>query len=68
MDDVKSELLVASKAAAEEVSPVTQDPKIFFSEVTEYGFKGKIIMCVEDAAKAGLAVDAVVRAIAPLTR
>lgn len=68
MDDVKSELLVASKAAAEEVSPVTQDPKIFFSEVTEYGFKGKIIMRVEDAAKAGLAVDAVVRAIAPLTR
>lgn len=68
MDDVKADLLEASRAAAEEISPITQEPKIFFSEVTEYGFKGKIVMRIEEGDKAGLAIDAVVRAIAPLTR
>lgn len=68
MDDVKADLLVAAKDAAAKISPITQDPKIFFSEVTEYGFKGKIIMRIEDGSLAGSAVDAVVRAIAPITR
>ena len=68
MDDVKADLLVAAKDAAAKISPITQDPKIFFSEVTEYGFKGKIIMRIEDGGLAGSAVDAVVRAIAPITR
>ena len=36
--------------------------------MTEYGFKGKIIMRIEDGSLAGSAVDAVVRAIAPITR
>ena len=68
MDDVADELARVAKAAAEEVSPVTQEPKVFFGEVTEYGFRGKIIMRIEDSSKTGLAIDAVVRAIAPLTR
>ena len=68
MDDVKADLLVAAKDAAAKISPITQDPKIFFSEVTEYGFKGKIIMRIEDGSLAGSAVDAVVRTIAPITR
>ena len=57
-----------AKAAAESVSPVTQDPKVFFSEITEYGFRGSIVMRVEDSAATGRAADAVVRAIGPLTR
>lgn len=68
MDDVADELARVSKAAAESISPITQDPKVFFAEVTEYGFRGKIIMRIEDSSKTGLAIDAVVRAIAPLTR
>ncbi|MDO4442805.1 MAG: mechanosensitive ion channel [Slackia sp.] len=68
MDDIAAELARVAKAAAEEISHVTQDPKVFFNEVTEYGFRGKIIMRIEDDAKAGSALDAVVRAIAPLTR
>lgn len=68
MDDVADELARVSKAAAEDVSPVIQDPKVLFAEITEYGFRGKIIMRIEDSSKTGLAIDAVVRAIAPLTR
>ncbi len=68
MADVSEALQHAAKAAAEEISHVTKEPAVYFSEITEYGFKGKIIMRVEDSTKAALAVDAVVRAIAPLTR
>lgn len=68
MDDVAAKLARVSETAAAEVSPVTQQPKVFFGEVTEYGFKGKIILRIEDASKTGLAIDAVVRAIAPITR
>ncbi|MFD0702819.1 mechanosensitive ion channel protein MscS [Slackia equolifaciens] len=68
MDEIAEALASTSKAAAEEVSPVTQDPQVFFSEITEYGFKGSIIMRIEDADKTGSVTDAVVRAIAHETR
>lgn len=68
LDEIAAEIAERAKAAAESVSPVTQDPKVFFSEITEYGFRGSIVMRVEDSAATGSAADAVVRAIAPLTR
>ena len=37
---------------------------MFFSEISELGIKGKVILTVEDASKTGDATDAVVRAIA----
>lgn len=68
MDEVAAVLAEKAAQAAGEISPITQEPKVFFSEVTEYGFKGKIIMRIEDGSKTGMAIDAVVRAIAPETR
>ena len=68
LDEIAAEIAERAKAAAESVSPVTRDPKVFFSEITEYGFRGSIVMRVEDSAATGSAADAVVRAIAPLTR
>ena len=68
LDEIAAEIAERAKAAAESVSPVTQDPKVFFSEITEYGFRGSIVMRVEDSTATGSAADAVVRAIAPLTR
>ena len=68
LDEIAAEIAERAKAAAESVSPVTQDPKVFFSEITEYGFRGSIVMRVEDSAATASAADAVVRAIAPLTR
>lgn len=65
LDEIAAEIAERAKAAAESVSPVTQDPKVFFSEITEYGFRGSIVMRVEDSAATGRAADAVVRAIAP---
>ena len=68
LDEIAAEIAERAKAAAGAISPVTQDPKVLFTEITEYGFKGTIIMRVEDPAATGRATDAVVRAIAPMTR
>lgn len=68
MDEIAETLAKVSKSAAEEISPVTQDPKVLFSEITEYGFRGSIIIRIEDPDKTGAATDAVVRAIAHETR
>ena len=68
LDDVAAEVAKRAKAAADAISPVTQDPKVLFTEITEYGFKGTIIMRVEDPSATGRAADAIVRAIAPMTR
>lgn len=68
LDEISAELAVRAKEAAENVSHVTRDPKVLFSEVNEYGFKGALVMRVEDPNLTRQAADAVVRAIAPLTR
>lgn len=68
MDELHESIARIAKHAAESVSPVTQEPTVYFSEITEYGFKGVVIMRIEDADKTGAAIDAVVRAIAHETR
>lgn len=68
MDEIASEIFELARAAAEKVAVVEQEPKVFFSEITEYGFKGKIFMYVDDPLKVAATVDAVIRAIAPVTR
>ncbi|MEG0026772.1 MAG: mechanosensitive ion channel family protein [Raoultibacter sp.] len=57
----------ATEAAAS-VSPVTQEVVVLFTEVIDTGFRGKVLMRITDAQKVAAATDAVVRAIAPITR
>lgn len=68
LDEVCTTIAQRAKDAAEAVSHVTADPKVLLSEITEYGFKGSVVMSVADSSLTGRAADAVVRAIAPLTR
>ena len=68
LDGLSSRIEAAAAAAARTVSPVTKDPQLILSEVTDWGFHGTLLVTVEDAERALEAKDAVVRAIAPLTR
>ena len=60
----------ATETSVAAVSPIISDPpvKVLFSDITEYGFRGKAIATIEDPALVAAAIDAAVRAIAPLTR
>ena len=60
----------ATETAVRAVSPIVSDPpvKVFFSDITEYGFRGKVILRIEDPELVAAAIDAAVRAIAPFTR
>ncbi len=64
MDEIADALAKTAKLAVKDVSPITKDPQVLFSEITESGFKGSISIGIEDSSKAGLATDAVVRAVA----
>lgn len=64
LDQLSLELCGRARAAAEAICPVTDGPKTFFSEITEFGIKGKLILNVEDASQTSAATDAVVRALA----
>ena len=64
IDALAEELAAMAKTAAGDVSHVVEGPKVVFSEITEFGIKGKVIFVVEDPAKTSAAADAVVRAIA----
>lgn len=64
MDELADALIGIARAAAEGVSTVIDGPKVFFSEITELGIKGTIVLQIEDATKTSLAADAIVRAIA----
>lgn len=63
-DQIATKLGGIALAAANSVCTVVEGPRVLFSEITEFGIKGKIIFVLEDASKTSLAADAVVRAIA----
>lgn len=64
IDALAGRLAALANAAASDVSALVDGPKVVFSEITEFGIKGKVIFVVEDPAKTSAAADAVVRAIA----
>lgn len=68
LDDVAERICVTARKAAERVCPLEGDVKVRFSEITEYGFKGKVLMTVSDYEQVLAVTDAVVRAIALETR
>lgn len=66
MGGLAARLTELARDAACGVSPVIDGPRVLFSEISELGIKGKIILQVEDATQTSAAADAVVRAIAAL--
>lgn len=58
----------AASAAARSVGAVDVEPSVTFSDVTAFGFTGSVVVWMAEGADPTAAKDAVVRAIAPLTR
>lgn len=64
INKLSASLIKHARKAVNSISPVVDGPRVFFSEITEFGIKGNLVLQVEDATKTSLAADAVVRAIA----
>ena len=64
LNELAERLGTAARATASDICPIESDPRITFSEVSELGVKGKVILTVRDATKAPAVTDAIVRAIA----
>lgn len=58
----------AALAAASSVGEVEQPPSVQFTDVTPFGFTGSVVVWMGEGANPAEAKDAVVRAVAPLTR
>ena len=70
LEDYAKSIETVAQGAAEKVCRITSDPKVQvrFTEITETGFKGKIVLRIEDPAATLTVTDTIVRAIAPFTR
>ena len=60
------ELTRATKTAVSPISGFDQEPYVLFSEIGDFGIKGKIIFIVSDDSTTFTAADACIRAIAPI--
>lgn len=65
---VSDRMAHAALAAAQEVGGVEKEPSVQFTDVTSFGFTGSVVVWMEEGADPAAAKDAIVRAIAPLTR
>ncbi|MGN0262168.1 MAG: mechanosensitive ion channel family protein [Eggerthellaceae bacterium] len=68
MDETVERIIAAARDAAGKVADVLCDPSVTLNAVTEFGFGGSLVVWVVEDADVTAAKDAVVRAIAPLTR
>lgn len=65
---LSSTIEAACTTALEAHFTVTKQPKIRFTEVGDFGFRGKIIFSIADKELVNPAIDTAVKAIAPFTR
>ena len=65
LDELADELVSATKAAVSPISGFDKEPYVLFSEIGDFGIKGKIIFIVSDDSTTFTAADACIRAIAP---
>lgn len=68
MDETVERIIEAARDAAGKLTEVQCDPRVWLNTVTEFGFGGSLVVWVVEDADVTAAKDAVVRAIAPLTR
>lgn len=58
----------AASASAHSVGEVDKEPSVQFTDVTAFGFTGSVVVWMAEGADPAASKDAVVRAVAPLTR
>jgi len=63
LDDLADRLAAAAREAAGTVSPLAEDPKVFFTKITDFGIEGSLIFTIADPASAAAAADAAIRAV-----
>lgn len=68
IDEAAREIEEAASKAIASVGPVEKDPTLLFTNVGDLAFHGSLIFRMEHAQDCSQAVDAAIRAIAPLTR
>lgn len=68
LDEVAKAIEHEASEAAAAVGKVVKEPKLTFSEITAQGYAGTIAFSMADSRTIGRATDAVLRAVAPLTR
>ena len=68
LTQVSEAIADAAGAAARSVGEVERDPVVQFTDVTAFGFTGNVVVWMAEGADPAAAKDAVVRAVAPLTR
>ena len=64
LDALDAVLRDTVRNAVEPICPIADGPTVFFSEITELGIRGKVILSVTDASCVTAATDATVRAVA----
>lgn len=68
LDEISGAIARRALKAAEGVGKLTKEPTVSFSEIGDAGFRGSVTFRMADSRDGGRAVDAVLRAVAPLTR
>lgn len=68
LGEVADAIVAAASEAARGVGKVSKEPTLTFSEIIDGGFKGLIVFRMADSRTVTRATDAVLRAVAPLTR
>ena len=68
LTQVSEAIADAAGAAARSVGEVEREPVVQFTDVTSFGFTGNVVVWMAEGADPAAAKDAVVRAVAPLTR
>ena len=68
LDEVAAAIEHAAADAARSVAKLTKEPKLTFSAIVDLGIQGTLVFDVADSRTATRAGDAVLRAVAPLTR
>lgn len=68
LTEVSDAIARAAGEAARSVGQVDVDPSVQFTDVTAFGFTGNVVVWMGEGVDPAVAKDAVVRAVAPLTR
>ena len=68
LDEVAEAIERKAGEAAAGIGKVVKQPKLTFSEITAQGYAGSISFSMADSRTTGRATDAVLRAVAPMTR